>query len=65
MHADTDIITALDSARAAGIDADLSTECGMIRTGVDGEYRFFGDWPAAVADLAERVAAAVAERSPQ
>lgn len=59
---DTSIITALQTARGAGIDADISTEGGLIRTGVDGFYRFHDDWPDAVADLAERVAEAVGAR---
>ena len=56
------IIAALEAARAAGIDTDLSTKDGLIRTGVDGFYRFHDDWPDAVDDLTERVTKAVEAR---
>jgi hypothetical protein len=61
MH-DTAIITALIAARDHGIDADISVESGLIRTGVDGFYRFHDDWTAAVDDLIKRVADAVEAR---
>ena len=57
---DNDITTALEAARAAYIDADISVEDGMIRVGVDRRYRFHDTWTEAVKDLVERVAAAVA-----
>lgn len=56
------IIAALTAARDYDIDADLSTETGLIRTGVDGFYHFHNTWPDAVADLTKRVADAVAAR---
>ena len=59
---DQSITTALEAARATYIDADISVEDGMIRTGVDGMYRFHDTWTEAVKDLVERVAAAVAAR---
>lgn len=59
---DSAIITALIAAQDYGFDADLSVEDGLIRTGVDGFYRFFSDWPDAIADLTERVAKAVGAR---
>jgi hypothetical protein len=60
---DNDIITGLIAfARDHGIDADFSVEPGLIRTGVDGFYRFHDDWPAAVDDLTKRVAVAVGAR---
>mgnify|MGYP003424771220 CR=1 FL=1 len=57
-----DIITALIAAQDHGFDADLSVEDGLIRTGVDGLYRFFTDWGDAITDLTERVAKAVEAR---
>lgn len=59
---DSSTIAALAAARDCGIDADLSTEAGLIRTGVDGLYRFHDTWLDAVADLTKRVAEAVAAR---
>ena len=59
---DNAIATTLDEARYNGIEADLSIESGLIRTGVDGFYRFHESWPDAIADLTERVAEAVAAR---
>ena len=61
MH-DNAITSALIAAMNHGFDADLSVEDGLIRTGVDGLYRFFTDWRDAVADLTERVAEAVGAR---
>ena len=61
MH-DNAIITALIAAIDHEFDADLSVEDGLIRTGVDGFYRFFTDWNDAVTDLTERVTKAVEAR---
>ena len=59
---DNAITNALFAAMDHGFDADFSVEDGLIRTGVDGVYRFFTDWLDAITDLTERVAKAVEAR---